>query len=109
MTLFDFGERTDTRVKGHSESEFAYLNSPQGARNQTVSAALIVPGLNAWNMGSLTPELFHNPWATHPLAPDCWALPQNIPNMTTSRYDKRPGKKSSEVIGIPTPWPPSWD
>ena len=52
---------------------------PQGWRNQIVSASLIVAGLNEWNMGSLTPQLFHNPWATHPLNMACWALPQNVP------------------------------
>jgi hypothetical protein len=82
---------------------------PNGPRNQAVSAVLIIDGFNEWKMGTSTPELFHNPWATNPLKPDCWSLPQKIPNSATRRYDEHSGKSAREVIGIPDPWPPSWD
>jgi hypothetical protein len=82
---------------------------PNGPRNQSVSAVLIIDGFNEWKMGTSTPELFHNPWPGHPLNPDYWLLPQRIPNMATRGYDKRPGRSAREVMGIPDPWPPSSD
>jgi hypothetical protein len=82
---------------------------PQGPRNQRVSAALIAAGLNGWNMGNLIPELFHNPWASMSLNPDCWQLPQNIPNTSTNQYDRSVGKTAREILAIPDPWPISWD
>lgn len=82
---------------------------PAGPRNQTVSAVLIADGLNEWKMGVLTPELFHSPYATNPLNPDCWSVSQRIPNMTDRLYGKRSGRPAREVLGIPDPWPPNWD
>lgn len=82
---------------------------PSGPRNQGVSGVLVFPGLNEWNMGVLTPELYHNPWTTRSLSPDCWALAQRVPNTSTGRFECRAAKGAAEVLGLPDPWPPSWD
>ena len=82
---------------------------PSGPRNQGVSGVLVFPGLNEWNMAVLDPKLYHNPWATRPLSPDCWALSQRIPNTSVGRFENRPGRTAGEVLGLPDPWPPSWD
>jgi len=86
-----------------------FWNGPKGSRNRTASGVLIVSNLNAWSMGVLTPELFHNPWAKCILNSDWWPMPQRIPNNETGLYSKRSGKTASEVLRIPTPWPPNWD
>jgi hypothetical protein len=82
---------------------------PKGVRNQSVSGVLTVSNLNEWSMGVLTPELFHNPWATRVFNSDWWPMSQRIPNSSTGHYSKSEGKTAAEVLRIPKPWPPSWD
>ena len=82
---------------------------PQGPRNRGVSGVLIVSSLNEWSMGVRTPELFHNPWAKCILNSDWWPMPQRVPDNATGYYAKRSGRTAREVLGIPNPWPPTWD
>ena len=77
----------------------------KGPRNPGVSGVMIASGLNPMNMGIVTPELFHNPWANHPLAPSTWQLPQCVADLEARRVEHLSGSQAGTVLGIPSPWP----
>src|SRR5712692_5623155 len=65
--------------------------------------------LNPWNMGVVTPELFHNPWAQHPLPVSSWPLPYCVADLATMRVRHQLGRTSGQVLDLPSPWPVSDD
>lgn len=77
---------------------------PNGLQNKRVSAALITVNLSPWNIAKVTPSLWHNPWASHPLAPDTWPLPQLVPG-EDNLLVKCKGKNSRELLGLDSNWP----
>jgi hypothetical protein len=79
---------------------------PQGPQNTRVSAALVSLNMDVWNMAGQSPKMIHNPWAARPLSHDLWSLPQVIPNLTGNRLESKAGLTASEILGLPTPWPP---
>jgi len=76
---------------------------PDGARNCTVSAAMIVAQLNPWTIAIDTPELIHNPWAILPLDETLWPLPQRV--VLNNRVIRKAGKSAKALLGLPDPWP----
>jgi hypothetical protein len=81
----------------------------RGPRNTLVSAVLVVANLSPWSMSAVTPELFLNPWALNMLDASGWSLPQCIPDLSLGRVEHRPGDCAGDVLGLPNPWPISWD
>jgi hypothetical protein len=79
---------------------------PQGPQNTRVSAALVSLNMDVWNMAGQSPKMIHNPWAARPLSHDLWPLPQLSPNLPENRLESKAGLTASEVLGLPTPWPP---
>ncbi|MDR4489198.1 MAG: hypothetical protein R3B83_16995 [Nitrospirales bacterium] len=79
---------------------------PQGAQNTRVSAALVSLNMDVWNMVEQFPKMIHNPWAARPLPHDLWPLLQLIPILTENRLEPKARLTASEVLGLPTPWPP---
>lgn len=80
----------------------------KGARNRNVSAVLIGCQIDPYKAGIETPELFHNPYAKNPVNLSDYPLPQSLPDHTTSTI-KKAGRKASEFLRLPTPWPPDYD
>jgi hypothetical protein len=79
---------------------------PQGPQNTRVSAALVSLNMDVWNKAGQSPKMIHNPWAARPLSRDLWPLPQLILNLTENRLESKAGLTASEILGLPTPWPP---
>jgi hypothetical protein len=80
-------------------------HGPRGPRKTIVSGVMVVSNLCPWNLGVLTPELFHNPWAQHAIDIEQWALPQYVLDMNRGCFRYRPGLDAPAVLKIPCPWP----
>jgi hypothetical protein len=78
---------------------------PQGPRNPMVSGVLVFACLNPWSMGVVRPELFHSPWAKHPLPVSSWPLPYCVADLAAGRVRHEHGKAAREVLDLPTQWP----
>lgn len=78
---------------------------PQGIANEDISGALVVSFITPWTMGVLTPELFHNPWASRPITASDWTLPQCIPDLNTGSVEHRQGVSGASLFRMPMPWP----
>ncbi len=104
IVVTEMADGTLKTREGAREPNGAWMG-PQGPRNTLVSGVLVVANLCPWNMGVLTPELFHNPSALNPLETDKWQLPQCVPNLTAGRVHHRGGITAAELLQIPTPWP----
>jgi hypothetical protein len=84
---------------------------PRGVQNKRVSGVLFLKDIGPWNIAKRNPVLWHNPWATHPIAPDMWPGFQKIPNRETQRMELREGRLSHEIFNLPAEWPtpdPAW-
>lgn len=79
---------------------------PKGARNTTVSAVLVSPGVTPWNMGQTIPWLIHNPWAHIPLPSDALPFPQHVANHENHTMVEKPGIPPFAFLHLPQPWPP---
>jgi len=79
---------------------------PRGARNTTVSAVLVFPGLTAWNMGQTIPWLVHNPWARVGLPSDALPFPQYVANHEDHTMVDKPGVPPYSFLHLQQPWPP---
>jgi hypothetical protein len=109
-SLIVFFDQNDKIVKEKQQRKHnGFWFGSKGVRNQIVSGVLTASNLNEWSMGVLTPELFHNPWATRPFNSSWWPMSQRIPNNATRHYLKHEGKTAGEMLRVPNPWPPSWD
>ena len=76
-----------------------------GPRKNATSGVLIANQLNPWSLGSETPELFHNPWASRPLPQSLLCIPQCIADLSVGQVRHEAGRQAGEILGIPTPWP----
>jgi hypothetical protein len=81
----------------------------KGARNRNVSAVLIGCQIDPYKAADITPQLIHNPYAENPLTVSDYPLPQSVPDHSTSTMKKKTGRKASEFMRLPTPWPPDYD
>jgi hypothetical protein len=81
---------------------------PNGPQHRRVSAVLIAHHLNPWRIGE-PPLLVHHPWAFQPLDPELWPLRQWVPDNAVGRYQTRPGRTPTDLLGLPHPWPPERD
>lgn len=77
----------------------------RGARNTSVSAAIIVHQLVPTTLRVTQIEVMHNPWAAQPLAADLLPLPQHWVRVPGGQIDRRTGTSAADVMGIPNPWP----
>lgn len=82
---------------------------PTGPRGRNVSAAIIAYRLDPWRVAAESPRLIHHPWARRPLAYDLWPFDQWAPDNETGQFETRPGKAATEVLHLPSPWPPEDD
>ncbi|MGO8786734.1 MAG: hypothetical protein ACLQVL_05040 [Terriglobia bacterium] len=76
---------------------------PDGARNSTASAAMVMANLSPWTISIDTPELIHNPWAKLPFDQRLWPLPQRV--VLDNRIVRKEGKSGKALLGLPDPWP----
>jgi hypothetical protein len=76
-----------------------------GPRKTLVSAVLLGVDLHPWNVGAVSPELFQNPWASHPFSTADWPLPHCVADLKEGRVCRRPGASAGQFLGIPSPWP----
>ena len=75
--------------------------SPSGPARTQVSAVLIASLLRPWSLGDARLALYHNPWATNPLAFGMHRIQQHMPR---DRHLVRvEGEPLSSLLG--TPWP----
>jgi hypothetical protein len=83
-----------------------FWHGPSGPRNTHVSGVLLLPETGLWKLREekWQPVLAVNPWAEHP-------LPERL--LTMSRFEAedgrwvfREGKQFSDIVGLPSPWPP---
>ncbi len=82
--------------------ENGFWRARKRARNQQVSAVLLVEELMPWSIAHKTPVLWHNPWAERPLDPNIWEGPQMIPNTDISEpyMQERAGKRGHEIFHL---------
>jgi hypothetical protein len=81
----------------------------KGARNRNLSAVLIGCQIDPYMSGSITPQLIHNPYAENPLVLPSYPLPQSLPDRDSSTMRKSDGRRASEFLRLPSPWPPDHD
>ena len=83
--------------------EGVWLKKNAAPTNQRLSGALIVRGLEAWNLGRVRWKLYHNPWALRPLRPGLLDLPQFVWNAGQARSVE--GVEIWETLGLWEGWP----
>lgn len=62
--------------QAYREPGGVWLDKTGSPINQRLSGALIVHGLQAWNLGKVRWTLYHNPWPLHALPPGLLNAPQ---------------------------------
>jgi hypothetical protein len=78
--------------------------APTGPRYTRTSAALIVPGVNPWNVASCELCLYHNPWAQRPYSSPLRKLTHAVVGRNgTVRW--RRGVKLAGLFDLPPGWP----
>jgi len=98
----DFSLTRSPLLPDRPSEENGFWRARKRARNQQVSALLLVEDLMPWSVARKTPVLWHNPWAERPLDPNIWQGPQMIPNMDTPEpyMQERTGKKGHEIFHL---------
>lgn len=83
-----------------------FWHGPKGPRNQHVSAVLLLPETGLWKLREekWQPVLAVNPWADRPLPDALRAM--NRFEADGDRWVFREGKRFSDIVGLPDPWPP---
>ncbi len=99
------GEITMTRsplLPDRPSKENGFWRARKRARNQQVSAILLIEELMPWSVAHKTPVLWHNPWAEKPLDPGIWQGPQMIPNMDALEpyMQGKAGKEGYEIFSL---------
>lgn len=78
---------------------------PRGPRNTTVSAVLAVGNIRPYHFTNREPVLWHNPWATVPMA-DVLPWESLSVDLHTGELLRRPARqRAHEVLGVPEGWP----
>jgi hypothetical protein len=107
-----FGDEVTTTVDGRHAQGYdrnGLWLGPEGPRNQRVTGILLIPQTDIWKLREQRrePILALNPWADA-------SLPDSIKDMrrveaVDGKWIEREGKAFADVLGLPTPWPPSED
>jgi hypothetical protein len=84
-----------------------FWHGPKGQRNQHVSGVLLLPETGLWKLREekWQPVLAVNPWAEKPL-PDALREMSRF-EADNGRWVFREGKRFSDIVGLPDPWPPA--
>lgn len=100
--LEDFSLTRSPLLPDRPSEENGFWRARKRARNQQVSALLLIEELMPWSVARKTPVLWHNPWAERPLDPNIWQGPQMIPNMDAPKpyMQERVGKKGHEIFHL---------
>jgi len=100
--LEDFSLTRSPLLPDRPSEENGFWRARKRARNQQVSALLLVEDLMPWSVVRKTPVLWHNPWAERPLDPNIWQVPQMIPDMNAPEpyMQERVGKKGHEIFHL---------
>jgi len=100
--LEDFSLTRSPLLPDRPSEENGFCRARKRARNQQVSALLLVEDLMPWSVARKTPVLWHNPWAERPLDPNIWQGPQMIPDMDAPEpyMQERVGKKGHEIFHL---------
>jgi hypothetical protein len=98
----DFSLTRSPLLPDRPSEENGFWRARKRARNQQVSALLLVEDLMPWSIARKTPVLWHNPWAERPLDPNIWQGPQMRPNMDAPKpyMQERVGKKGHEIFHL---------
>jgi len=106
-----FRQKSDGTISAGRQSRTpnGFWIGPNGPRNPQVSAVMVATDLCPWSVGVCTPEVFHNPWATHALPKDKIPVPQHSINLRTECLEHTGGRSAGEILAIPSPWPISDD
>lgn len=75
-----------------------------GPQNRRVSAVLTAVQLHPANTPAVTPQLWLNPWADHPIEED-WPFPVGIVSETGDVTEPQGKVDMHTLLGLPTPWP----
>jgi len=81
------------------------FRGPNGRQNTRVSGVIICNELSWGGITKVSPVLWHNPWAVHPIDSALWPLPQWIPNEGKTRIEPQPGRDIAGLFGLPKEWP----
>jgi hypothetical protein len=76
-----------------------------GPRNTLVSAVVVTHQLSPSTLHTRAVEVFHNPWAAHPLLPDLLLLPQITICLPRGDIQRTEGASAANILNIPNPWP----
>ncbi len=100
--LEEFSLTRSPLLPDRPSEENGFWRARKRARNQQVSAVLLVDELMPWSVARITPVLWHNPWAERPLDPNIWQGPQMIPIMDAPEpyMQERVGKKGHEIFHL---------
>ncbi len=105
VTVLSRGNDLAQPVSGRRPNGF--WHGPEGLQNRRVSAVLVVVNLYPWNIAKVTPIVWHNPWASHPMPRNIWPLPQRVPDSQNNQLLKLDGRKGRELLGLRPDWPKS--
>lgn len=75
-----------------------------GPQNQRVSAVLTAVMLHPANAPAVTPQVWLNPWANHPVQED-WPLPVGRATETGDVIEPVGEVDMHSLLGLPNPWP----
>jgi len=103
VTVITRGNEIIGKVLGRKPDGAWY--GPKGPQNRRVSAVLIAVNLTPWTIATVTPSLWHNPWAEHSLALDILPLPQLTLDLQNRRMGKHEGKNGWQLLGLHPKWP----
>lgn len=81
------------------------FRGPKGRHNTRVSGVIICNDLSCGGIAKVSPVLWHNPWATHPIDVTIWPLSQWTLNEDKTRIEPKPGRDIAGVFGLSSEWP----
>jgi hypothetical protein len=82
-----------------------FWRGPDGPRNRRVSAVLLGRNVTPWSVTDRAPELWHHPFANHPLDVELIFPTQQL-NVNQGRLVKSDaGMSMHEFFGLPPEWP----
>lgn len=81
-----------------------FWRGPNGAQNTNVAAVLAVQNLYSWNIASKAPDVWQNPWATHPFYELLPWRTQRIGDEGTVQTVEA-SVQPHDLLGLPEGWP----
>jgi hypothetical protein len=91
---FDTGERSISRQPNGS-----WLG-PKDWQKTRMSAICVFKRLRPVMMHTVSPTIWHHPFAKNPLLPEIFKLAQQIPNLSTGTYERRDGQHPVELLNL---------